>query len=56
MGGGSSHNAERIQRLRDLDAEIGVIESKINQLNTLKNGLNQQIKTVSIKIGFFLQK
>ena len=45
MGGGSSSppdpsNAERRQILRDLDGENGVIQSKINQMNTLKNGLN----------------
>lgn len=51
MGGGSSHNAERIQRLRNLDAEIGVIQSKINQMNTLKNGLNQQIKTMKYELS-----
>ena len=53
MGGGSSSmsNAERIQRLRNLDAENGVIQSKINQMNTLKNGLNQQIKTMKYELS-----
>ena len=56
MGGGSSSPpdpkiAERIQRLRNLDAENGVIQSKINQMNTLKNGLNQQIKTMKYELS-----
>ena len=56
MGGGSSSppdpsNAERRQILRDLDGENGVIQSKINQMNTLKNGLNQQIKTMKYELS-----
>lgn len=56
MGGGSSSPpdpkiAERIQRLRNLEAENGVIQSKINQMNTLKNGLNQQIKTMKYELS-----
>ena len=53
MGGAPSriNNAERKQRLRNLDAENGVIQSKINQMNTLKNGLNQQIKTMKYELS-----
>mgnify|MGYP000173901522 CR=1 FL=1 len=48
MGGAPSRisDEERKQRLRNLDKENASLQSKINELTTLKNGLVQQINTM----------
>lgn len=53
MGGAPSriNNAERKQRLRDLDAENAGIQSKINQIITIKNQLEQQINTMKSELA-----
>ena len=48
MGGAPSRISyeERKQRLRNLDSENASIQSKINEMTTLKNGLVEQINTM----------
>jgi len=51
MGGGSSSTWKPSRQQIELEAKIGDIKSKINQMNTLKNGLNQQIKTMKYELS-----
>jgi archaellum component FlaC len=51
MGGGSSSTWKPSRQQIELEAKIGDIQSKINQMNTLKNGLNQQIKTMKYELS-----
>jgi len=53
MGGAPSRISyeERKQRLRDLDAENAGIQSKINQIITIKNQLDQQINTMKSELA-----
>ena len=48
MGGAPSRMSyeERKVRLRNLDKENAGIQSRINEMTTLKNGLNQQINSM----------
>ena len=52
MGGAASKisHSERINRLNDLDRENADIQSRINELTTLKNGLEQQINSMQTEI------
>ena len=53
MGGAPSriNNAERRRRLRALDSENAGIQSKINQIITIKNQLDQQINTMKSELA-----